>query len=109
MSLANLPFPYTLDRTTRGPVRITGFDEHALHVSGRNNDGTPAQGFADKLAQADEEEFLREAAQVIWLSAFASNNPTSDWHWQAHACYYEAQRRGDENLYQRAYDSARNG
>ena len=55
----------------------------------------------------ETEAFVSEASQYIWLSAYASNNPTSDYHWMASACYYEAQRRDDPGLYQQAYDRAR--
>lgn len=107
MSLADLPLPYTLERTRRGPVRITGFDQNALHLSGRCNDERPAQGFADKIAALSDEDFVTEAEQCIWLSAYAANNPTSDYHFEASACYYEAQRRGNPGLYQEAYNRAR--
>lgn len=107
--MMGLPLPYSLNRNTRGLVQLTGFDEHALHLSGQDNYLSPVQGFADKLGQADDEEYLRIASEAIWLSAYAANNSKSDYHWQASACYYEARRRGDENLYQRAYDMAKNG
>jgi hypothetical protein len=74
---------------------------------GNDNFGKPRQDFADKLAAMDEAAYLKAAEQVIWLSAYANNNPKSDYHWQATACYKEAERRGDKALYTRAYNQAR--
>jgi len=106
MSITDLPLPYQLDRNRKGPVTLTGFDVHALHLSGRSNYDRPTQEFADKIAAMDDEAFVKETEQYVWLSAFASNNPTSDYHWMASACYYEAQRRGDPELYNRAWRRA---
>jgi hypothetical protein len=74
---------------------------------GNDNFGKPRQDFADKLTTMDEAAYLKAAEQVIWLSAYANNNPKSDYHWQATACYKEAERRGDKALYTRAYEQAR--
>ena len=108
-SLADLPLPYQLDRTTNGPVCITGFAQDRLLLSGTSNYDRPAQEWADELAPLTDEEFVEKAADAIYWSAWANNNPTSDYHYQASACYYEAARRhdGDTALYQRAYDEAR--
>jgi hypothetical protein len=103
MSIENLPLPYLLERSKKGPVSITGFTDRVL-LSGKSNYDVPAQQFADKIAAMDDEAFVRETGQYIWLSAYAGNNPTSDYHWMASACYYEAQRRGSPDLYQQAYD-----
>jgi hypothetical protein len=77
-----------------------------LILPGTSNYGKPRQDFADELAGADDKEFLRIAADRIWLSAYAANNPGSDYHWQADACYDEAKRRGNPELYQRAWEKA---
>lgn len=77
-----------------------------LTLSGLDNYGKPKQGFADKLAAADEAEYLKIAEERIWLSAYANNNPRSDYHWQADACYDEAKRRGEIDLYHRAWVKA---
>lgn len=80
--------------------------EDKLILSGKDNYGKPRQEFADKLAAADDEEYLRIAEQYIWLSAFASNNLRSDYHWMCDASYSEAGRRGNPELYSRAHDRA---
>lgn len=105
--ISDLPLPYWLERTRNGPVAITGITEDRLLLSGRSNYSVPAQSFADSIAASDDAQFVQTAEEVIWFSAYANNNPTSDYHWQASACYYEAQRRGDPGLYQRAYDQAK--
>lgn len=77
----------------------------AITLEGRDNYGKPRQVFADKVAALDDKEFVKEAQQRIWLSAYANNNPRSDYHWQADACWDEAQRRGKPELYKAAYDA----
>lgn len=71
-----------------------------------NGNYKPRQEFADKIAGLDDDAFIREAEQYIWLSCYAANNPRSDYHWQADACYHEAQRRGNPDLYNQAYNRA---
>jgi len=74
-----------------------------LILTGVSNYKKPRQEFADKLAAATEEEYLKIAEQFIWLSAYASNNRRSDYHWQHDACRDEADRRGKPELYRQAY------
>lgn len=74
-----------------------------LTLAGKDNYGLPRQRFADKLAAADEDKFLEFCGEYIWLSAYASNNPRSDYHWQCDACYDEAIRRGAAWIYDKAW------
>jgi hypothetical protein len=76
--------------------------EQALQLQGTDNYGVPRQHFADTLAAADEAQYLQLAEEYIWLSAYANNNPRSDYHWKCDACYDEAVRRGQPELYKRA-------
>jgi hypothetical protein len=76
-----------------------------LVIEGKDNYGKPRQEFAVKLAAATDEEFVKIAEERIWLSAYADNNPRSDYHWQADACYDEARRRGRPDLYRQAWDT----
>ncbi len=78
----------------------------ALRIEGSNNYGKPRQEFADKLAAADDIQYLALADQYIWLSAYAANNPRSDYHWMADACYDEANRRERPELYVQAWKHA---
>jgi hypothetical protein len=80
----------------------------ALRLIGNDNYGKPRQAYADKLFAMDDDAFLTEAEQTIWLSAYANNNPRSDYHWQADACYDEATRRGKPELYRKAWKLASN-
>ena len=76
-----------------------------LTLEGKDNYGHPRQEFADKIAAMTDEAFINRAKHCIWLSAYANNNPRSDYHWHADACY-EAQRRGKPELYKKAYNQA---
>lgn len=78
-----------------------------LTLEGLDNRGEPRQKFADTLAAMTDAEFLKATENKIWLSAYASNNHRSDYHWQADACYDEAKRRGKPELYQSAFDRAK--
>lgn len=53
-----------------------------------------------------DEEFLKEAEQQIWFSAFASNNPRAPAHKEADAAYDESRRREKPWLYKRAWNAA---
>jgi hypothetical protein len=103
----DLPLPHMLERNRNGPVAISGISSDRLILSGRSNYSVPAQGFADSIAASDDEQLVQTTEEIIWLSAYADNNPASDYHWQASACYYEAQRRGNAGLYEEAYERAR--
>lgn len=77
-----------------------------LILVGNNNYGKPRQAFADKIAALSDEGFSAEAEKRIWLSAYAHNNPRSDYHWQSDACLDEAGRRGKPELYKHALAEA---
>jgi hypothetical protein len=75
--------------------------------SGNDNAGVPKQLYLDKLKMCSESELLKETETIIWLSAYASNNPYSDYHWQKKACAIECNSRGsDLNLFETAYKRA---
>lgn len=79
----------------------------SLHTYiGNDNYGNPKSEFIQMLTTLSDDEFLKKAKDKIWLSAYASNNHRSDYHWQADACYDEAQRRGKPKLYKRAWCKA---
>lgn len=78
----------------------------SLKLPGNDNSGKPRQAFVDEIAAMSDEAFLEKTEKKIWLSAYADNNPRSDYHWQADACYREAIRRGKPQLYERAYKKA---
>jgi hypothetical protein len=78
----------------------------SIILEGKDNFGRSRQAFADKIAALDDAGFVGEAQNRIWLSAYANNNPRSDYHWQADACYAEGQRRGKPELYEIAFKKA---
>ena len=54
-----------------------------------------------KLVAMTEGELRAACNQYIWLSAYATNNPKSDYHWMADACHDECERRGTvDEVYQ---------
>jgi len=78
----------------------------SIKLEGNDNRGKPRQNYADKIGAMDDSAFLKDAELYIWLSAYANNNPRSDYHWMADACYDEAQRRGKPELYKQAWEKA---
>ena len=98
--------PRTLLRTAHPPTPERSTLMTALQLEGNDNYGNPRQAFADRLAAASDEGYLKMAEDRIWLSAYASNNARSDYHWQADAAYKEALRRGKPDLYNRAWKRA---
>jgi len=50
------------------------------------------------------EELKELTKSVIFLSAFANNNPHSDYHWEIRLCHTELQNRtGNTDLYDKLY------
>jgi hypothetical protein len=69
------------------------------NYTGNDNYGKPKQNFLDELAKMDEGELRKTCNTMIWLSAYANNNPRSDYHWQCDACYDECHQRGKVDIY----------
>lgn len=72
--------------------------------TGKGNDGKPKSVYVAKVMTMTEDELYRETERAIWLSAYAANNPRSDYHWHVDVCYDECIARNKPELYQRAYD-----
>jgi hypothetical protein len=81
-------------------------EEDMITLEGKDNRGNPRQNFANDIAELNDDEFVKKAETYIWLSAYANNNPRSDYHWQADACHDEAAARLKPELYRQAYDNA---
>ena len=77
-----------------------------LTIKGRDNYKKPKQEFADRLAAYSDRELQNVAEEYIWLSAFAANNPDSDYHWMCDATYDECVRRDSVYLYDSAWHRA---
>lgn len=80
--------------------------EIPYQYQGNNNNGKPKIDYLNKIASKTDEELLRITEDMIWLSAFASNNRRSDYHWQVGACYDEWVKRGKAEQYALAHDKA---
>lgn len=74
---------------------------------GNDNYGKPRAEYVAKINQMTDDALLDETENVIWLSAYASNNSRSDYHWQVSACYAEWDHRGKPNQYTVAYNRAK--
>lgn len=74
---------------------------------GLNNDGKPKANYLAQITSMDDAALGVAAENMIWLSAYANNNPKSDYHWMADAIYDECQTRKKPEIYTRAYDKAK--
>lgn len=63
------------------------------NFEGKGNDGKPKSEYLEKLSAMTDEELSKEAESKIWLSAYATNNPRSDYHWHCNAVYAECTKR----------------
>jgi len=70
---------------------------------GLDNMKTPKVEYLKKIVQFDDKLLFSECKNMIWLSAYANNNPRSDYHWQCDACYDEGKRRNKPEIYKKAY------
>lgn len=68
-----------------------------------DNSGKPKQEYFNKLSLMTDEQLKNECGQMIWLSAYAGNNPRSDYHWKCDACYDECKKRLKEEIYSSAH------
>ena len=56
-----------------------------------------------KLQAMTDDKLADECSDKIWLSAYASNNPISCYHWQCDYTYDECARRGKPSIYSKAH------
>ncbi len=71
--------------------------------TGNDNSGKPKQVYIDKVKAMTDEQLRAECESKIWLSAFASNNHRSDYHWHCDYCYDECKERGKPEIYSDAH------
>ena len=69
-----------------------------------DNYGQPRSEYIAKLAAMNDPDLSAECGQMIWLSAYAANNPRSDYHWQCDATYDECRRRKKPKIYTQAHE-----
>jgi hypothetical protein len=72
--------------------------------TGNDNYGKPKSEYLIKLSEMDEKALKEECKSKIWLSAYANNNPRSDYHWHVDACYDECAKRTKPEIYKSAYE-----
>jgi hypothetical protein len=72
----------------------------------KDNYGRPRSDYTDRLGAMDDAALEAECANMVWLSAYANNNPRSDYHWQVDACSDECGKRGKPEIYKRGWNSA---
>ena len=98
----------TLKETTQKIIdRKEG--EKMEKYEGKDNYGKPKSEYLAKLHSLGVKELGDECENMIWLSAYANNNPRSDFHWQCDACYDECARRHQGHIYTAAHKRASNG
>ena len=71
--------------------------------NGIDNDKRPKTDYLKKITEMIDEELAKECYSAIWLSAYASNNSRSDFHWRCDVCYDECRRRGKSHIYENAH------
>lgn len=71
-----------------------------------NSDNSPEKKkeYKTKLQGMSDSDLFSETKNKIWLSAFASNNRHSCYHWQCDYTYGEWKRRGKVEQYSAAYE-----
>jgi hypothetical protein len=77
-----------------------------MDFSGKDNYGKPKQEYVDRIAAMTDAELEKETERKIWLSAYAGNNPRSDYHWHSDACYVECEKR-DPKMYEACFEAAK--
>jgi len=80
-----------------------------IKFSGNDNYGKPKSKYIARLRTMTPEELRKETENKIWLSAYAGNNPRSDFHWQCDACYGIYDDAGNAKGYDDAYQSVKRG
>lgn len=83
--------------------------EASKRYIGKDNYGRPKIDYLKKLVLMTDKELQDESENKIFLSAYASNNPRSDYHWHCDACYDECKRRKKDFIYKNAYNKVRRG
>ena len=76
---------------------------------GNDNYGNPKAGYLAKLSAMDDKQLRDACTDKIWLSAYANNNPRSDYHWQCDACYDECLNRDKVYIYEQSHKYVSSG
>jgi len=76
----------------------------STRFTGKDNYGKPKMDFVNELLAMNDKELQEKCEQVIWLSAYANNNPQGDYHWQCDACFDVCAKQKKDSIYKRAYN-----
>jgi len=76
---------------------------------GKDNYGKPKMEYVGTINNMSDEELFNETKSKIWLSAYANNNPRSDYHWHVDVRYDAWKERNDGEGYKKAYDEVVKG
>lgn len=61
--------------------------------TGNDNHGKPKSEYLDRIKAMNDDALFKETKDKICLSAYANNNPWSDYHWHVDALYDEWHNR----------------
>ncbi len=86
------------------PVTLADIKDEDF-ARGKDNSGNPRLNYVRRVLEMTEAGYLKEAEHKIWLSAYAANNPKSDYHWHIDALFWIGERNFP-GLYDRAYKRA---
>jgi hypothetical protein len=85
-------------------VKQTPLEEAIEKYPGKTNYGKPKADYIRKVFAMTEVELLKECQDKIWLSAYAANNPRSDYHFMCDVCYDASfARDGKAAIYAKAH------
>lgn len=83
-------------------------DDILVKYSGKDNFEHSKANYIQKIFIMTDAQLEKECEEKIWFSAYANNNPRSDFHWQCDACYDVAkERQKDAEIYKRAYETVK--
>ncbi len=63
------------------------------------NENIAKAEWENKLKAMSEIQLRQACSEYIWLSAYASNNLRSEYHWKCDLCWDECCRRNRRDLY----------
>jgi hypothetical protein len=91
------------DRIERGGiVNMVGY--YYKYVAGFDNYRNPRMEYVRQIEKMTDDQLDKETGQKIWLSAYANNNPRSDFHWHVDLLNNEWDIRGQHERYGKIYD-----
>lgn len=77
-----------------------------MSINVKTDSTNEKDAYKARLEAMTDEQLAAESEQKIWLSAYASNNARSAYHWQCDMTYDEAVRRGKPTIYSEAHARA---